>query len=172
MVADAELLRRWRTGPRWYHIVVALIDGPAVERRRRAVAAALSDLVELSTPGQPHVTLWVAGFDAVPTVRQRVELSLTIGTPATFASALYLRVTGPAIDEVRSELRSANPPEDRAGTFIPHVTVGLYRRSVPLAAVRSRLVALGQEPQLTTTAQIAHRVVDTRTDRLCRPPAP
>lgn len=169
LVADAAVLRAWRTGPRWYHVVVATIDDPRVEQRRRVVADALADLVLRSTPGQAHVTLWAAGFAAEPVLPATRVLALSIGSPATFASAVYLTVGGDPVASVRAELAAANPPEDRADVFTPHVTVGVFRAAVPVAHVQQRLAALAQPP-VDVTARIERLVVDTRTDRLCPPP--
>lgn len=170
-VSDPDLLRAWRTGPRWFHVVVAVIDDLRVERRRCDVASLLSDLVELTTPGQPHVTLWAAGFDTQPVVPVQADVTLTVAGPATFTSALYLTVTSPDLKRLRAELAAGNPPEDRAGAYTPHVTVGLYQRRFPIAAVEQRLTALHDLPPLTVTARIEHRAVDTRTDRLHAAPA-
>ena len=46
--ADPGVMRAWRTGPRWYYVVVALIEGSgtaAVQLRRDRVARSLGDVV-------------------------------------------------------------------------------------------------------------------------------
>lgn len=61
-----EVMRRWRSGPRWFFAVAAMIDDEQVEQRRRQVLGALGPWVRPSAPGQAHVTLAALGFGAHP----------------------------------------------------------------------------------------------------------
>ena len=100
---------------------------------------------------QPHITLQVCGFacdspapqwndDFTPamqaaqcTALERAapgRLTLQIGTARSFASAAYLEVDDP--DHALAALRDALVlPHDefRNGPWVPHVTLGLYRRA-------------------------------------------
>ncbi|MFN8125096.1 MAG: hypothetical protein U0R64_01090 [Candidatus Nanopelagicales bacterium] len=159
-VPDPDVLRRWRSGPRWWSVVAAMIDDPRVEERRRAVAAALADLVQVTNPGQAHVTLWVGGFDASPRLPDQRTVSLTVGVPDTFSSAVYLAVGG-AWAAARDGLVAVNGP-DRDIPFVPHVTVGTYHQEVPLTTIQDRLAQFAGWDDLVVTAHMEHVVVDTR----------
>lgn len=164
VVADPAVLQSWRTGPRWYHVVVALIDSPEVEERRRAVCGALGELITPSAPDQPHVTIWAAGFAPPTGLPDSGRIPLTIGSPATFVSAAYLTVTGTGVDRVRSRMIADGFPEDRTEPFTPHVTVGTYRREVPIDDVLTALRPLTDTAPLPVIGDIRHLVVDTRSD--------
>lgn len=172
VIADPEVLASWRNGPRWYHVVVAMIDDPEVEQRRRDVAAALGDLVALSTPDQPHVTLWAAGFDPPQALPDSGRIPVKVGGVDLFASAAYLAVTGTGVDRVRSRLIADGLAEDRTDDFVAHVTVGAFLREAPMAEVRKRLQFLAEPPPLPVTGHVRHLVVDTRSTcgALAEPP--
>lgn len=163
VVADAEVLRRWRNGPRWYHVVVAMIDDDDVEARRRAASSLLgAQLLRPSTPAQAHVTIWAAGFHPEGSLPASGSLPLVIGGARTFRSAAYLDVSGPGPARIRSRLLSDGLTEDRSGPFEPHVTVGIYLREVPMPQVYEALAQLRDAPPIPVTAQVRHMVVDTR----------
>lgn len=172
VVADPAVLQAWRTGPRWYHVVVAMIDSPEVEERRRTLCAALGDLVTPSAPGQAHVTIWAAGFEPPGALPSSGRIPLTIGGPDTFVSAAYLTVTGTGVDRVRSRMIADGFPEDRADPFIPHVTLGTYRREVPLTQVLDALHTLPEAVPLPVMGDIRHLVVDTRSEEGTLAPVP
>jgi hypothetical protein len=161
-IADPEVLAAWRTGPRWYHVVVAMIDDPDVEQRRQAVAAALGDLVVLSCPDQPHVTIWAAGFDSASDLPDSGRIPVMVGGADLFRSAAYLTVSGTGLDRVRSRLIADGLVEDRSEGFLAHVTIGAFQRVVPVSAVRDRLQPFIDLPPIPSTAHIRHMVVDTR----------
>lgn len=172
VIADPEVVASWRNGPRWYHVVVAMIDDPEVEQRRRDVAAALGDLVALSAPDQPHVTIWTAGFDHPATLPDSGRIPLTVGGADLFRSAAYLKATGTGLDRVRSRLIADGLAENRTEDFVAHVTVGPFLREAPMAEVRERLQSLAPLSPIPVTGHIRHLVVDTRSPvgELAEPP--
>lgn len=162
LTADPHLLRAWRSGPRWYHVVVALIADEDVIGRRRTVARQLGDWVLPSAPEHPHVTLWTCGFDATPVLPATNDLTIRVGAPDTFRSAAYLRAAGSGIASIRRDLAAANRPEERPGPYVPHLTVGTYMRRVPIERVRRLLRSLPVQPEITVRADVRHMAVDTR----------
>ena len=163
VVADPDVLAAWRSGPRWFHVVVAMIDDDEVESRRHQVVDLLGpELVSLTAPGQAHVTIWAAGFEPPTSLTDSGRIPLQITAPATFTSAAYLHVTGSGVERVRSRLLADGIPEDRQTPFVPHVTVGTYLNQVPLAQVHEQLRLMAEAPPIPVTGHIRHLVVDTR----------
>ncbi len=149
-----------------------MIDSAAVEQRRRDVAAALGGLVHFTTPQQAHVTLWALGYESSGWPQQTLQLS--VGTPWTFASAAYLRVESPDIAGLRGRLAGADlPDEERPAEFVPHVTIGPYRREVPLREVAERLRRFDRLEPIPATATVRVMAVDTRCPQFSlRAPSP
>ncbi len=168
---DPAVLADWRSGPRWWHVVVALVADPAVLARRAAAVAALGDAAGPTAP-QAHVTVWVAGRNPPVGVPDGERLAVGIGGAATFAAAAYLRAAAPAAQDLRAHLARLNPPEDRTAEYVPHITVATYRRRLPLTVARQRLAALAGLPDIPVTAPVRHLVVDCRDPMggLRRPP--
>lgn len=164
----------WRNGPRWWHVAVVLVNDPRVAERRAAVAALLGDLVHPSAPDHPHVTAWVTGIRPPSGVPEGQQIDLHIGGAALFTSAAYLTVRSPALLRLRQELAACNPAEDRSVDFIPHMTVGVFRSRVPLAAAHQLVDPAAALPQLWVTGTVRHLVVDTRSSvgALHPPPGP
>lgn len=150
-----------------------MIEDEEVEDRRRQVAALLGrDTVSISAPGQPHVTLWAAGFEPTVPLPDGGSIPIQVGAPDTFASAPYLRVTCPAAHKVRSRMTADGLTEDREESYVPHVTVGTYQRRVPMAQIHERLSRWSDPGPIPVTGRIRHLVVDTRSPdgALTQPP--
>lgn len=167
LVADPAVLRRWHQRPAWHLIAVVLPAHGAVERRRLEIAHALDDLVEPGPPGQPHITVWVSGQTPVPGFAGR-SVTVTVGGSDTFTSAAYLSVEGDALAAIRDELAAVGPAEDRLSPYVPHITIGTYRKRVPLAQARAALAPWTDLSPLTMTADVHPLVLDPRTGRLSR----
>ena len=165
-VLDAEVWRQWSSGPRWYYALAALIPDQDVKQRQLQVARALSDWLILDSDSQPHVTVRTLGF--TPVQWRTRDVDLIVGQPETFVSAAYLKVMCPDILQLRGLLETTNfdsqplPSEDRNEAYVPHITVGTYRRVVPLAKVRARLSCVSAVPDLRVTATIHQIAIDTR----------
>lgn len=159
---DEAVERSWRSGPRWWHVAVALVRDPGIDRRRSAVANLLGDLIGPSAPDHPHVTVWVGGSVAPIEVPEGRSVELRIGGAGLFATAAYLTVHSPELLQVRGDLARANPPEDRVHHFTPHLTVGVFQRRVPLSQARQLLAPAAALPEMTVAGSIRHLVVDTR----------
>lgn len=165
LVADPAVLQSWREGPAFHLVAAVLPPDGAVEQRRREIAEELGDLVDPGPPGQPHITVWVHGTKPTPTFGRRT-VTVTVGGTATFASAAYLSVTGPSLEECRQHLAARWPPEDRGVPYVPHVTIGTYLRRVPMAEVRAALAPWNDLPPLRVRAEVRTLVLDPRSGRL------
>jgi hypothetical protein len=165
-VLDPDVWRRWRSGPRWYYALAAVITDSRVEQRRVEVAAALSEWLDPAGASRAHVTVRTLGF--APVEWQPRWVNLTVAEPETFAAAAYLAVDAPQILELRKSWEATAPaqhdwpPEDRTSPYRPHVTVGTYSQVVPLTEIRERLAQLDPHPALQVPAQIQQIAVDTR----------
>lgn len=174
VVADPAVLAAWQSGPRWFHVVVAMIHDDDVEARRLEIAGLLGeDLVAVAAPRQPHVTIWAAGFEPDLNLPDGGTIPLQVGGPDSFASAAYLQVSGPGVQRVRSRMTADGFPEVREAPFVPHVTVGTYLRRVPMSEVHARLTEWADPGPIPVTGHIRHLVVDTRSSvgALVEPPA-
>jgi len=156
--SEARDFVEWRRGRTRYAVWALDVDVPAVRQR---VAAACAPVAEQLLPGycrQPHLTVHLCGFpkaqadfaddygvdrlvENVAALRraQPAAFDIEVGAPASFASAAYLAVRDPAggIAGLRRSLGSAAGEPDFS--YTPHVTIGLYRGTFPLAATVDRL---------------------------------
>ncbi|MCK6523867.1 2'-5' RNA ligase family protein [Myxococcota bacterium] len=157
----------WAKGRRRYAVWLLRVDTPALRARLAQVADALGDAVEVTPPGEAHITLWVAGFpSAAPCLDDDVaEVVLTRQTQALrtrFASAGPARIVigganafftcavldvldqDGSLEAIRACL-DGEGKELRFGPYHPHVTVGRFidhRDRAPLAAALRPLRAL------------------------------
>ena len=162
-VLDAETWRSWSQGPRWYYVLAAMIRDERVERRRQHVAEVLGPTLQLTSPGQPHVTVRAIGFEPYDWTPLTVELEV-LG-PDTFTTAVYLKVKSPEIMRLRKKLDTVSPAlpvEDRQTPYIPHVTVGTYLERVSLQEVQQALDESGSMQPIPLTAEVRQVAVDTR----------
>ena len=162
-VLDAETWRSWSQGPRWYYVLAAMIRDERVERRREHVAEVLGQALQLTSPGQPHVTVRSIGFE--PCKWTPITVELEVLGPDTFTTAAYLKVNSPEITQVRKKLDTVSPAlpvEDRQTPYIPHVTVGTYLERVSLHEVQQALDESGSMQPIPLTAEVRQVAVDTR----------
>ncbi len=156
----------WRKGRQRYAVWAVDVDTASLRAITEQLRDALDDCLLPGCRRQPHITLRIGGFPAPERgfddnysrsdfarhlealIQARIPpFRITVGAPHTFPSAPYLPVEDRTNGLVR--LRRAFPGEEpgRAGfRFVPHVTVGLYRRRVPVAQVIERMAAC---PRLT-----------------------
>lgn len=163
LVAEPRDYPEWRRGRSRYGVWMLPVDNPAVLARIELLKRELADLLHPSRR-QPHITLFVCGFaqphrryddDFTPAqlARQVAGLqalevqpcTLRIGAVDSFASAAFLTVTDPAgqLDRWRRVL-ATECAEVRQAPYVPHLTLGLYRRRVHLDELRERLDNLPQ----------------------------
>lgn len=161
LVAQPRDYPEWHRGRSRYGIWIVPIDCPRVLEYVAQVTDQLADLLH-PTRRQPHLTVFVCGFEqpnrvhdddftADQLARQVAALqslgspacSLQLGGPDSFASAAYLRVGDPEgqLSRWRQALGKGGR-EVRFAPYVPHVTLGLYRRKVNANELRRRLDAV------------------------------
>lgn len=158
LVAQRRDYPEWHKGRQRYGIWMVPIDCPQVLGYVAQVTGQLADLLHPSRR-QPHLTVFVCGFEqpgrvhdddftAAQLARQIAALqdlqpsacTLQVGGPDSFSSAAYLRVADPdgQLERWRKAL-AESCQEVRFGPYVPHVTLGLYRRQLTAAELRLRL---------------------------------
>lgn len=153
----------WHRGRRWYHVWALRVDDPAVRARRDAVLDALGTLAEPFCADDPHVTLWVHGFETPTFAHPEAgrTFPLRVGGANAFLAAPFLEVRGPL-----AGLRLVFPgPEERWAAYRPHLTVGRFRRVAPTREVAARLRPWRALPPILTRGTLRHCVVDAFDDR-------
>ena len=151
----------WHRGRQPYVFWGLDVDAPAVAGRVAKAASHLGDWLLDAYERQPHVTLDLCGFPCarpsgadefgsdllagqIATLQAAgpAPFAIGIGDPDSFLSAPYLAVHDPfgGIAALRRCL-ALDGQHRLFGDYVPHVTLGLYARAVPFAAVLDRLFA-------------------------------
>lgn len=157
----------WHKGRSRYGLWMIPIDCPHVLDYINRATAELSDVLH-PTARQPHITLFVCGFEQPDRLhnddftREQLQQQIAaletaampsgilhIGRPQSFASAAYLSVTDPCgqLANWRSKL-AQNCTEIRQQTYVPHITLGLYRQCITADQLWQRLDAIAVPPEL------------------------
>ncbi|MCB9745195.1 MAG: 2'-5' RNA ligase family protein [Alphaproteobacteria bacterium] len=165
---------RWHRGRRRFVAWALRVDAAVVRARVAEAQAALGGWVRPSAPEELHVTLWVLGFpseapeqdDELPTedlarMAKALEgagpVALHVGGLNAFLSAPFLEVTCP--DGSLGRLRERLGPlsrELRFAPYLPHLTVGVFRESLPTGLISARLRALREATPIPLTVSEAH----------------
>ncbi|QLF92910.1 2'-5' RNA ligase family protein [Pseudomonas sp. ABC1] len=156
----------WHQGRERYGVWLMEIDSPALLAYITDVRQALADLLHPQYQRQPHITLFVCGFeqpekrlsDDFTAQALRVQCdSLQRLAPSSFelqashldsfASAAFIALEDPqaSLAPLRQAL-SQGSEEIRYASYVPHLTLGLYRQSIDAQALRQRLAALPAPP--------------------------
>lgn len=151
----------WHRGRQPYVFWALDVDTPPVAASVARYACLLGDALLDGYLRQPHVTLDVCGFPSRQPLhgdefgpellaRQLAALrlarpgpfSIGIGEADSFRSAPYLTVLDPdgGIAALRRCL-AIDGAHRLLGDYVPHVTIGLYARSLAFSEIRERLVA-------------------------------
>lgn len=182
LVAELRDYPEWHRGRRRYGVWLALVEDPALLDYIRATQARLADLLHPSPRRQPHLTVFVCGFEAPACVidddfsppqlqRQIAQLervrgtacSLPLARPDSFASAAFLPVGDPQARLARwREALGGAAREIRQQAYCAHVTLGLYRRKVDAATLRQRLAELDPPPVPLAVTQLHYATYDAR----------
>jgi len=147
----------WHQGRSHYAVWALALDTEAVRQRMRLAQQHLSVYLLDGYQRQPHVTLGLCGFPStapvladdfgVPTLKAQWQalrtsglqpFDIRIGGLHSFASVPYLQVDAPAgaLQTLRRCLATAALNAD-AGSYLPHLTVGLYGGVWPLASLQA-----------------------------------
>jgi 2'-5' RNA ligase len=117
-----------------------------------------------SAPGQPHVTLAALGTDlAVAQRAGRVlggRCEVVVGGADSFSAAVFLQVCGGGLAAARASVLAMAADVGAPPVWVPHVTVGTYRRSVPHRQLAARLAPWRDLPPLLLTGRTGLMIVD------------
>jgi 2'-5' RNA ligase len=177
LVAELRDYPEWHRGRERYGVWIAPVEQPGLLAYIDQVRHRLGDLLHPSPQRQPHLTVFVCGFHQVHIVhdddfppdrlqRQITGLQPAIGAPCTlplaspdsFASAAFIPVGDPEgrLAQWRTLLGHAHR-EVRQATYVPHITLGLYRRRIGADELRQRLAAI-EAPRVALSIHQLHYV--------------
>ncbi len=161
LVTDIRDYPEWHQGRLRYAVWMVPITSPALLSHIHSLQTQLGDLLH-ATRRQAHLTLFVCGFEQSRAVanddftpehlRRQIEhlgqlrsptCTLEIGPPDSFASAAFLPVLDQEghLQRWRATL-AQNCREVRQSAYVPHITLGLYKRRVGADELRQRLAQL------------------------------
>lgn len=174
--ADLRDYPEWHRGRQRYGVWIVPVDDPALLAYMADARAQLADLLHPSPRRQAHVTVYVCGFDGAgerdddfaPQALERQVASLRaqagapcafpLARPDSFASAAFIPVGDPMHRLAGwRHLLGERHREIRQSTYVPHITLGLYRRCVPAELIRRRLAAMAP-PAFSLRAAELHYV--------------
>ncbi len=177
LVAELRDYPEWHRGRERYGVWIAPVEQPALLAYIEEARHRLGDWLYPCADRQPHVTVFVCGFhqrtavhdDDFPPDRLQRQIALLdadIGTPCgfplaspdSFSSAAFIPVGDPEgrLAQWRSLLGRASR-EVRQAPYVPHITLGLYRRRIGADALRQRLAEI-EAPALTLSISELHYV--------------
>jgi len=173
----------WHRGRSRYAVWVLPVQCPILLAHIDRVQQQLSDVLHPPGRRQAHITLFVCGFisgnarhdddfskqhlqQQLKTMsrQSRQPLDLLIGQPDSFASAVFLPVYDPSgqLHNWRTRLGEQST-EVRQSPYHAHITLGLYRRSLPAEQLRERLLALHEtQPRPLRIHQLQYATYNAR----------
>lgn len=152
----------WHRGRSRYGLWLLPVQCPALLAHIAWLRLQLADLLHPPGRRQAHISLFVCGFssglrrydDDFSKAQLQAQLrdlgrapgpslSLQVGAADSFASAAIVPIQDPSgqLQAWRQRL-AKHAPEVRQAPYLPHITLGLYRRSLPAEQLRERLNAL------------------------------
>lgn len=182
LVANLRDYPEWHRGRERYGVWIAPVEQPALLAYIAEVRRELDNLLHPCPDRQPHLTVFVCGFDQPAAVHDddfppdRLQRQITLleanpGAPCTlplaapdsFASAAFIPVGDPEgrLAQWRTLLGGASR-EVRQAHYVPHITLGLYRRRISADALRQRLAAIDAPNVALSINQLHYVTYDTR----------
>ncbi len=174
LVADLRDYPEWHRGRVRYGLWLAPVMDEALHGYVAAVRQQLSDWLHPMPQRQLHLTLFVCGFeqptsgaddDFTPAqLRRQIEqldrepgarCVLPLGPVDSFATAAFIPVGDPQgrLSRWRHALGGAGR-EIRQAAYVPHITLGLYRRKLTGEQVRARLRDIDSPPRSLTVSEL------------------
>jgi 2'-5' RNA ligase len=182
VVAELRDYPEWHRQRRRYGVWIIPVNDPVLLDYIEAARRRLADLLHPSQQRQPHLTLFVCGFeqpshvaddDFSPTqLHDQIEslqglreaaCSLSLGAPDSFASAAFIPVMDSSgqLAQWRCVLEVA-ANEVRQATYVPHITLGLYKRKATAEEVRRRLGEIHAPSTSLRINQLHYATYDAR----------
>jgi 2'-5' RNA ligase len=182
VIAELRDYPEWHRQRQWYGVWIIPVTDPALLDYIEAMRLQLADLLHPSQQRQPHLTLFVCGFEqqvhladddfSPAQLHDQIEslqrlhgaaCSLPLGAPDSFASAAFIPVIDPSgqLTQWRRALEgSAN--EVRQAIYVPHITLGLYKRKATAEEVRQRLLEIDAPSTSLRVDQLHYATYDAR----------
>ncbi|WP_165418440.1 2'-5' RNA ligase family protein [Dyella amyloliquefaciens] len=176
LVAELRDYPEWHRGRERYGVWILPVVQPELLDYVAYARESLADLLHPSPHRQPHMTVFVCGFHQARKRadddfsrnllrRQLLQLSGHAGRRMTlplarldsFASAAFIPVDDRdgRIARWRALLGDISD-EVRQSTYVPHITLGLYRRKVDAHTIRQRLAALAIPPASLEASELQY----------------
>jgi 2'-5' RNA ligase len=182
IVAPLRDYPEWHRGRTRYGLWMITVDDPALLDYIATVQHRLADLLHPMQQRQPHLTVFVCGFEQPARVAnddfspmqlqaQIDALHRTRGTscvlplaaPDSFASAAFIPVhDSEGRLTVWRDVLGQEGREVRQAAYTPHITLGLYRRKITAEMVRSRLSEIEAPPVSLHVQQLHYATYDAR----------
>ncbi|MCJ8170031.1 2'-5' RNA ligase family protein [Atopomonas sediminilitoris] len=177
----------WHQGRRWFAVWALVPREPAVAAYLARLQAGLAPWLAPHYRRQAHVTLAVAGFPArcahhaderswAQLRQQMQQLKRLNNAPvlcrtrhlSSFAHAPFVAVEVPeVVSQWRTQLKAQHSEAAHQFRFTPHLTLGVYRYRLPIAALERRLQALDSQAPLSFMTDLA--LMGYRPGQFCGP---
>jgi 2'-5' RNA ligase len=182
VIAELRDYPEWHRQRQRYGVWIIPVSDPMLLDYIEAAQRRLADLLHPSQQRQPHLTLFVCGFEQQSRVadddfspaqlHDQIEslqglrgaaCALSLGAPDSFASAAFIPVIDPSgqLTQWRCALEVA-AKEVRQATYVPHITLGLYKRKASAEEVRQRLREIDAPSTSLRIDQLHYATYDTR----------
>jgi 2'-5' RNA ligase len=182
VIAELRDYPEWHRQRQRYGVWIVPVNDPLLLDYIEATRRRLADLLHSSEQRQPHLTLFVCGFEqrariadddfAPAQLHQQIEslqslrsaeCSLPLGAPDSFAGAAFIPVTDPSsqLSRWRCALEEATK-EIRQSTYVPHITLGLYKRKAAAEEIRERLGEIAAPSMSLRVSQLDYATYDAR----------
>jgi 2'-5' RNA ligase len=181
-VAELRDYPEWRRGRLRYGVWTVPVNDPALLDYIASARRRLADLLHPMAQRQPHLTVFVCGFeqparildDDFSQTQLRAHIRalhrtrgtpfvLPLAAPDSFASAAFVAVGDPQGRLATwREVLGGESREVRQAAYVPHVTLGLYRRQVPAETVRQRLSGIEAPPAPLRVDSLHYATFDAR----------
>jgi 2'-5' RNA ligase len=183
LVAELHDYPEWHRGRARYGLWLVPVVEEAIHGYVDTVRQQLADLLHPCPERQLHLTLFVCGFEQSQRVAdddftpvqlsRQIELlwqargepcSFPLGRVDSFASAAFIPVGDPEgrLLRWRDALERAGP-EIRQAAYVPHITLGLYKRKLTSAMVRKRLAEVAPPPTRLAVSELHYASYGART---------
>jgi hypothetical protein len=182
LVAELRDYPEWHRQRERYGVWIIPVTDPTLLDYIEAARRRLADLLHPSQQRQPHLTLFVCGFeqpshvadddfsptqlfDQIESMRRMhgAACSLPLGAPDSFATAAFIPVMDPSaqLAQWRCALEVATK-EVRQAIYVPHITLGLYKRKAAAEEIRQRLREIDAPSTPLRIDQLHYATYDAR----------
>jgi 2'-5' RNA ligase len=182
IVAELRDYPEWHRGRLRFGVWMISVEDPALLDYIESAQRRLADLLHPSLQRQPHLTMFVCGFEQSACIadddfspmqlqaqidalhRERgTSCSLPLAGPDSFASAAFIPVGDPEGRlTIWREVLGRKVREVRQAPYTPHITLGLYRRKITAEIVRQRLSEIEAPPVSLRVGSLHYATYDAR----------